>query len=67
MGYSFLQDGKLKTASGEHPTNGTSEEHDVKKPDIGSDFGLRTDQVGYCIDEAKLVHSVLSCMGVAKK
>lgn len=38
----FLQDGKLKTASGEPAVNGESGEG--KKPEIGTDFGLRTDQ-----------------------
>ena len=39
----LVQDGKIKTASGE--TNGTGpEDVDLKKPEIGTDFGLRTDQ-----------------------
>ena len=39
----LVQDGKIKTASGE--TNGTGpEDADLKKPEIGTDFGLRTDQ-----------------------
>ena len=42
----IYQDGKIKTAGGsEAGTNGTAapEEAD-KKPDVGADFGLRTDQ-----------------------
>ena len=47
---SSFQDGKLKTAGGaEVGANGAAaavvaEEGDVKKPDVGADFGLRTDQ-----------------------
>ena len=40
------QDGKIKTAAGaaETGTNETAPEEVDKKPDVGADFGLRTDQ-----------------------
>ena len=42
----FLKDGKIKTAGGVEAGAAAAgaEEGKVKKPDVGADFGLRTDQ-----------------------